>query len=619
MTKFEAFSLSDVVLTDHYCVNAFSKEIDYLLSFDTEKLLAGFRETAGIDTKGVTRYPGWENMLIGGHTLGHYLTACAQAYESASIEKGAREELLKKITVIIDGLRECQEKTGTGFIFGATILPGGIEQQFDNIEKGMTNIITEAWVPWYTMHKIISGLVSVACLKEKVAAQALKVASDLGDWAYKRVSSWDEDLHNRILGIEYGGMNDCMYEVYKLTGKKEHLNVAMAFDETALFKRVSEAKIGANVLNNHHANTTIPKFIGALNRYLVLGETEYLSYVEKFWEMVTKAHSYITGGNSEWEHFGLDGVLDKERTNCNCETCNIYNMLKMTKLLFMITGEAKYADWYENAFINSILSSQNPITGMTTYFQPMAGGYFKTYSDRHNKFWCCTGSGMENFSKLGESFYFHTKKDIVVNQYISSRVTFNGSMFEMITDIPSTDKAVFRVGGNFRGKILFRLPDWLAGDVKVCLNEKEVSFTKSKGYAVLSGPFKAGTEIEITLPMQVKAYNLPDGENTYAFKYGPVVLSALLGTDKMETTTTGVDVTIAKEKVLSGCYFTDTDGNVKVNHGTVKEYIDNINSNLVRQKKTMKFVLKGTDAKLTYVPHYSQHTERYALYITLTE
>jgi DUF1680 family protein len=194
-------------------------------------------------------------------------------------------------------------------------------------------------------------------------------------------------------------MNDALYELYKHTGNANHLSAANSFDEMTLFEPLYK---GEDILNGKHANTTIPKIIGALNRYSVTGEEYYLQVAANFWEIVTENHTYITGGNSEWEHFGESKILDAERTNCNCETCNTYNMLKLSRELFRVTGDTKYADYYENAFINAILSSQNPETGMTTYFQPMATGFFKVYSSPTEHFWCCTGSGMENFSKLAE-------------------------------------------------------------------------------------------------------------------------------------------------------------------------------------------------------------------------
>jgi len=626
MRNNKAFSLKNVTMKDSYLINAFEKEVMYLTAFDTDKLLAGFRETAGVDMRGVERYPGWESMLIGGHTLGHYMTACVRCCESANCKEADRQEMLQILKCLADGLKECQEKANTGFLFGAIIHDkNNVELQFDYIEENKTNIITQAWVPWYTMHKLFEGLVSVVNmdvdgeLATSIKETTKEVTSRLADWTYGRTSSWDEALHKVVLGIEYGGMNDCLYDVYLITGKEEHLTAAQAFDQVELFERVLKAGVGDNILNNHHANTTIPKFVGALKRYMVTGEERFFQYAEHFWKLVTENHTYITGGNSEWEHFGEDNILNKERTNCNCETCNVYNMLKMTKLFFMITGDVKYADWYENTFINSILSSQNPEDGMTTYFQPMASGYYKVYGESFNKFWCCTGTGMENFSKLQESFYFEKEDTLIVNQYMSSKVIFKGVEIEQQANVPASDKVRFLIKAELNAKILLRLPYWLADEAEIVVNgyghDYEILGTETgKGYALVEGPFVAGTEIEVRLPMKVVAYNLPDGKNTYAFKYGPVVLSALLGTKDMIDSTTGVNVTIPSNRIIESKYVPSRKEFVVVSEGTIEEYMANIEKHLVRQDEELKFELQGTDATLTYVPHFSQHKERYGIY-----
>ncbi|MCH5272609.1 MAG: glycoside hydrolase family 127 protein [Lachnospiraceae bacterium] len=626
----KALSLRRVALKDSYLVNAFEKEVLYLTSFDTDRLLAGFRETAGVDMKGAERYPGWESMLIGGHSLGHYMTACVRSCESANCAEEDREEMLQILKRLADGLKECQEAGKTGFLFGAIIRDAGnVELQFDYVEENKTNIITQAWVPWYTMHKLFEGLVSVVNmdvdgeLAKDIRATVKEVMTKLADWVYTRTSGWNEETHRTVLGIEYGGMNDCMYDVYLITGKKEHLEAAHAFDQVELFERILNAKSGDNALNNHHANTTIPKFLGALKRYVVTGEERYLEYASHFWNLVVENHTYITGGNSEWEHFGADLILDKERTNCNCETCNVYNMLKMTKQLFMITGDVKYADWYENTFINSILSSQNPETGMTTYFQPMASGYYKVYGERFNKFWCCTGTGMENFAKLQESFYFEKENTLIVNQYLSSSVMFHGVEITQNANIPKSEEVSFRIGKALEGNLLFRLPAWLAGEAKITVNGKAYQYNaadgESKGYALVAGPFEADTRIDLLLPMKAAAYNLPDGKNTYAFKYGPVVLSALLGTKDMTDATTGVIVTIPGNRIIEKKYIPSEGERITVSESSVEEYMEKIGEHLVRQGEEPVFALTGTDAALTYVPHYSQHKERYGIYFNFTD
>ncbi|MCR5153928.1 MAG: glycoside hydrolase family 127 protein [Lachnospiraceae bacterium] len=639
MAGLKAFPLSKVTLLDKTYINAFEKETDYLKSFDTDRLLAGFRETAGLDMKGKKRYEGWEDSLIGGHTMGHYMAALSNAFSSANSGKEDKKILLGLLKELTYGLRDCQAKTGTGFIFGATVIDkDNIEKQFDNVEISKANIEKEAWVPWYTMHKIFEGLVAAANIEivkgfeeeaSGLAKTALKTLGLLADWVYERTERWSEETARKVLNIEYGGMNDVLYDTFLLTGKKEHLKAAHAFDEESLFERVFKAKDGDDVLNDIHANTTIPKFMGALKRYVVTGEKKYLEYAKAFWNTVTRNHTYITGGNSEWEHFGRDGILNKERTNCNNETCNVYNMLKLTKLLYEISGDGKYADYMENAQVNSIMSSQNPETGMTTYFQPMASGYFKVYSDRYTRFWCCTGTGMENFSKLQESFYFKKNDMLIINRYVSSSLCAYGIEIEQRSDIPFGNTVHFEFKKDYTGKLAFRLPDWLAGEAEFEINEKSVTYRKissgglgsperSNGYAMLSGEYKKGFTIDIKLPMEVRAYSLPDSEDTYAFKYGPVVLSALLGSEDMETSETGVIVTIPAKQVIKASYIPSGCEEVVVYKPTVKEYIKDINKYLVRDKDNDKlsFSLLNCDSHLTYVTHYSQYKERYGIYLS---
>lgn len=621
LTELSHFDLDQVEQLDEYCVNGLELEVDYLVSFDVDRLLAGFRETAALDMKGARRYDGWENSLIGGHSLGHYLTACAQAYVNTGVSKEDKDKLYAIMTEIIDGLKECQDNSQgkPGYVFGATLPDkSNVEVQFDNVEQGLTNITTQAWVPWYTMHKIIAGVVDV--YKLTGYDNALTVARGLGDWTYDRVMAWDNGTRNRVLGIEYGGMNDCLYELYAVTGEDKYAEAAHVFDEETLFERVLAGN--DNVLNDLHSNTTIPKFVGALNRYVTTngkkidGETvdasKYLEYVESFWTMVTEKHTYITGGNGEWEHFGKDDILDDERTNCNCETCSAYNMLKMTRTLFQITGDQKYADYYENTFYNSILTSQNPETGMSMYFQPMATGYFKVYGEPFNKFWCCTGSGMENFTKLNDSIYFYKDNTIYVNMYFSSKLTWEDKnvILTQSTDIPTGNTAKFIVnavdGKTADVNLRFRIPDWAAGDAKVTLNGKEYTLQVSDGYACVEGAFNDGDEIEVTIPMNVVAYTLPDNETVLGFKYGPVVLAANLGTEDMKSTTTGVNVTIPAQKIVS-------DDTIILPEGVSREdFIANINDYMVKDGDSLTFKLEGTD--LEFSPYYLVYNERYGIY-----
>lgn len=619
MTPIRAFSLSDVTNLDDYCTNAFEREVMYLLAFDADRLLAGFRKTAGLDTKGASVYGGWETHLIAGHTLGHYLSAAAQAYANAAITATDRELLYQKITELIDGLLVCQEhsRSKKGFLFAAPILnEDNIEQQFDNIEHNKTNIITEAWVPWYTMHKILAGIISVC--QETGYAPALTLAKGLGDWAYDRMLTWDAATHRQVLNVEYGGMNDALYDLYLLTGEERYATVAHAFDDVDLFERITSGD--ANTLNNHHANTTIPKFIGAIKRYIAnpAGDTEkYLQYAEKFWDLVVERHTYITGANSEWEHFGVDYILDAERTNCNNETCNVYNMLKLSRYLFEVTGKKKYADYYENAFYNSILSSQNPLTGMTTYFQPMATGYFKVYSNPWDSFWCCTGSGMENFTKLNDSLFFHDDNSVYVNLYASSKLTWKEKnlMLSLEAQLPESNRVLLTLTTTDNRptacSILLRLPEWLAGNAILCINGETFAYETRNGYALLPSGLPGNSTVELVLPMKVTAHPLKDNPASVGFMYGPVVLSADLGTENMTVTTTGMNVTIPETRVTGYDSIALPDG------CDAAQFCDNADSFFVRDMDAdmLVFTLKGTG--LTFTTHYRQYQDRYGIYFYL--
>ncbi len=614
------FAISDITMTDPYCTNAFEKEMDYLLAFDTEKLLAGFRDNAGLPMNGATRYGGWENTNIAGHCVGHYLTALAQAYQHPDLTNEQRDALYSRMKILIDEMQICQQHSRgqQGFLWAAPIpSDGNVERQFDRVEQGKANIFDDAWVPWYTMHKLIAGLVDV--YNATGYAPAKTVGSNLGDWVYNRCSKWSEQTQNTVLSIEYGGMNDCMYDLYAITGKDSHAVAAHYFDQTALHELV--LKGGTDVLNNRHANTTIPKFLGALKRYIVLdGKTvngekvdasRYLQYAEAFWDMVTTHHTYITGGNSEWEHFGKDDVLNGERTNCNCETCNSYNMLKLSRELFKITHDVKYMDYYETTYYNSILSSQNPETGMTTYFQPMATGYFKVYSTRWDKFWCCTGSGMESFTKLGDTIYMHEGDTLYVNFYQSSVLDWEEKNITITqdTNIPISDTATFTISGSGSMNLRFRIPDWVAGTMTAEVNGAKYSYKIVDDYAQISGDFQNGDKITLHIPAEVRAYSLPDAPDVYGFKYGPLVLSAELGKDDMATDSTGMWVTIPKEQKVANETIT-----LAKEGQSVTAFMAQIGDHLVREPGTLRFTLNDTNTKLTFTPHYQQYQQRYGIY-----
>ena len=641
----EPFELDKVQILDNYYLSAQKSDIAFLKKMDTARLLAGFRTTAGIDTKGVRPYGGWEDSLLGGHCVGHYLTALAQA-----VKVTGDKELKEKSQTLIAGLEECQKKLGTGFLFGAKVEDKeDVEKQFDILEGKKKG---ETWVPWYNMHKVLAGLVDT--YKYTGNETALLVAEKLGDWIYERVSKWDLKTNQKVLETEYGGMNDCLYELYSYSHNKHHLEAAQKFDEKALF--LTAAKGEKNCLDGKHANTQIPKFIGAIKRYNVLkqlGEAKqddeaYLADAEKFFEMVVKRHSFVTGGISVMEHFRKDYHLDEVRTQTNCESCCAHNMLKLAKELFKATGKKEYADYYETTLRNAILGAVKTESGAASYFTPMATGYYKTFGEEEpekNMFWCCTGSGMENFTKLGDSIYFRANDTLLVNQYVASKVIWEEKNLVLTqkSDVTKSEEVSFVVNA-LHGKeisdvvIALRIPDWMHGEATIYVNGAEkMTAAGNSEYVLLERNWEDGDVIMAKYPMSVESAGLLDQDAVFAFRYGPTVLAAKLGKEKMgEATWAGIDLTAPLYKVVGNEYRKDTIAYGEPNttelldnetltiqeETSVNEFVSHIERYLVRdtESNTLSFHLKGTDADMTFenglqfVPFNTLNDERYGIY-----
>jgi hypothetical protein len=565
--------------------------------------MAGFK-AAGAGTNPTNLYGGWENSMIRGHTMGHWMSAVAHAYQQAlGSDATLAGQIKTKLDDVIAKLKSYQ--ASNGFLFATPA------SQFDDFDNGTGS----TWVPYYTLHKIFAGLIDI--YKYEQNADALAIVSKLGDWLYNRTQGWSASAKSRVLSQEYGGLNDSLYELYKYTNSANHLTVAHVFDDTSLFTTLAA---GTDSLNGLHANMTIPKFIGALNRYRTLGTAEaaYLNAASGFFGVVLKDHTYVTGGNSQDEHFHEPGKLDARRDNVNNETCNAYNMSKLTRDLFKVTADVKYADFYDRIHINEILSSMNPTTGMTTYFKPMGTGYFKAFGTPDSSFWCCTGTGMENFTKLGDSVYFHDDKDLWVTFYVSSTLNWSdrGLSLTQTTDLPASNKVTFTITAapTDAASLKFRKPYWLAScqPMTVTVNGQSANPVDSGGFLSVSQVWKAGDKVELTLPMEVQVSRLQDNQNAVAFTYGPIVLSAGLGTASMTTVTHSATIAATMPSGLQ-----DT---ITINSGTgINTWLANINANLVQSAGKLEFTLKNTDSdsKLTFIPHYSRYTDRYGIYFKL--
>jgi DUF1680 family protein len=604
--KLQEFGLDQVQITDTYQQNLFTQDINYLIkTLDSDRLMAGFK-AVGAGTNPTNLYGGWENSMIRGHSMGHWMSAVAQAYQQAlGSDATLAGQIKTKLDDVISKLKSYQ--LSSGFLFATPM------SQFDDFDNGTGN----TWVPYYTLHKIFAGLIDI--YKYEQNADALAIASKLGDWLYSRTQGWSASSKSRVLSQEYGGLNDSLYELYKYTNSANHLTVAHVFDDTGLFTTLAA---GTDSLNGLHANMTIPKFIGALNRYRTVGasESSYFNAADGFLSVVLKDHTYVTGGHGQDEHFHVPGKLDAIRDNLNNESCNAYNMSKLARDLFKVKGDVKYMDYYERVHINEVLSAMNPTTGMTTYFKPMGTGYFKAYGSTDSTFWCCNGTGMENYTKLGDSVYFHDATDLYVTGYVSSKLSWTdrGLSLTQTTDLPLTNKVTFAISAAPTGavNVKFRKPYWLAScqSVTIAVNGQAVSPVDASGFLGVSRVWQAGDTVELTLPMEVQVSRLPDNQNAVAFTYGPIVLSAGLGTAQMVTAPHSA---VIMATTPAGVTVQDT---ITINSGTgIETWLANIKTNLVQTAGKLEFTPKGTDSdsKLTFIPHYSRYLDRYGIYFKL--
>lgn len=619
------FQLQEVKVTEAAFAAAREADLIFIKKLDPDRLLSGFRRSAGLPDLGKAPYGGWENSRIGGHTMGHYLVACAQ-----EIASSGDKELQGRVAYIVRELAKCQESHGDGFLFGARLEEGEEpERQFD-IEEGKVllegDMIT--WVPWYTMHKILDGLLAVHRLCSN--RQALSVAEKLGDWVEQRAGGWTEKTRKTILGKEYGGMNDCLYQLYHQSGKEKYRRAAEIFDDTELMKGMVSDR--PDMLSGHHANTTIPKFLGAMEQHIELAE--------RFWDRVTDRHAYATGGVSDMEHFHEDFSLDARRTQCNCEGCCAHNMLKLSRRLYLHKPDKKYIEYIEKLLYNAILGAMNSAEGTTAYFSPMATGYRKTFGNadlEQNKFWCCTGTGMENYTKLQEEIYYSEGNCIWVNQYISSELTSGSRRLSMKVMWSDGMKASFVYEGEpERFTIALRIPGWSKGTPQLEWLGEEWDAVWHADEIRLVRHWQPGDQFTISFDVEVEAETLPDEESAVCFTYGPYVLAARLGSRHWnEETGAGIDVVadawkvVGREEAKLTIQYGKTNRKIldserlwRKNRKESREaFLKNI-SQFMRKLpgETLRFELTGTNAEellggpMIFVPYYEITEERYGIY-----
>lgn len=521
--------LGNVRLTASPFFDAVERNRLFLLSLDPDRLLHNFRAGAGLKPKAPV-YGGWEARGIAGHTLGHYLSACALMHAQTG-DAAVRE----RIAYIVAELAECQKARGDGYIGGTTVERDGNTVDgrivFEEIRAGHVETggfdINGGWVPLYTWHKLHAGLIDAYRTGE--IAAALPVMLGMAGYLATILEGLDDAQMQKLLGAEYGGLNESYADTYALTGDRRWLALAEKIRDRKVLDPIAARQDG---LVGLHANTQIPKIIG-LARLYELGDDPAQAITAKFFhETVTRHHSYVIGGNSEREHFGPPDTIAPFITERTCEGCNSYNMLKLTRHLYGWAPDAALFDLYERVHLNHILGQQHPATGMFSYFMPLSAGAARTWSTHDDSFWCCMGTGMESHAKHGDSIYWHDAATLYVNLFIPSTLDWRtrGARLSLATRFPFAKTVTLTIDRPPATPvdIAVRLPGWCAAP-SVRLNGAPATFDRRNGYAVLRRRWQAGDRIALTLPMTLRVEPTPDDPDTVAYVHGPVVLAADLG------------------------------------------------------------------------------------------
>ena len=603
--KVEYFGISDVRLTRSAFKHAEDMDIQYLLALNPDRLLAPYLKGAGLPPK-ADNYTNWENTGLDGHIGGHYLSALSFMYAATG-----NEEIGRRLDYVLSELKRCQDTAGDGYLCG---VPDG-RKMWKEIEQGNVRAATfglnDRWVPLYNIHKIYAGLRDAYLVAHREEAKDMLVK--LTDWMERTTANLTDAQMQDMLRSEHGGLNETFADVAAITGDKRYLTLAHRFSHDIILNPLLKQE---DKLTGIHANTQIPKVIGFKRIADIEKNDDWSKAADFFWQTVVNNRSITIGGNSVYEHFHPADNFEPMRTSeQGPETCNTYNMLRLTKMLYATSADAKYMDYYERALFNHILSTQDPVQGGFVYFTPMRSGHYRVYSQPQTSFWCCVGSGLENHARYGEMIYAHKGNDqLYVNLFIPSTLEWGDINIEQSTSFPDEEGTSVIVtskkGKNKKFTLNIRVPEWVnEGELSLTINGKTEKVNIADGYVKVSRSWKDGDKLHISMPMHLRAIDMPDNSHNYSFLYGPIVLASRMGTQRQD-----------------GMFADDSRGGHIAqgprlplqNMPVVVGSTDDILSHITKTDGKMEFTLKGVSPEnyegMKLEPFYRIHESRYMVY-----
>ncbi|KAL2066664.1 hypothetical protein VTL71DRAFT_2736 [Oculimacula yallundae] len=563
-----AFELNEVHLDSGRWQQNEVRTTAYLKFVNIDRILYVFRNNHKVSTNGAQSVSGWDapNFPFRSHFQGHLLTAWAQCFAQQGDSTCASQA--KKFVV---ELQKCQNNNGAaGFTSG--YLSGFPESEFVNLEAGK---LTGGNVPYYAVHKTMAGLLDVWRLIGDNNAKTVLLS--MASWVDARTSKLSLQQMQNVLGTEFGGMNAVLADIYYMTGDTKWINVAKRFDHNSVFGPLASNQ---DRLNGLHANTNIPKWIGAAREYKATGNATYQAIARNAWSITVNAHTYAIGANSQAEHFKAPNVISGALKTDTAEACNSYNMLKLTRELWVMNpSTTTYFDFYERTLINHLIGQQNPSDshGHVTYFTPLNPGGKRgvgpawgggTWSTDYSSFWCCQGTGVETNTKLADSIYFYDSSSLYVNLFAPSTLNWKArsTTIKQTTNYPVGDTTTLQITGSGTWTMKIRVPAWSSG-VVIKVNGANAGVSTTPGtYAAISRSWATGDTVTVTIPLNFRLVPANDNSALAAIAYGPTVLSANYGSTALSSNPS-LTLSSLKRTSSSSLAFTATANGQNVNLG----------------------------------------------------